>query len=405
VPNIPSIAFVGGNANGILTWATMAVAKRAKLYGISMNIIDLTEKGWAEKLNACLAQERPHFCFAFQGFGMDLRLEAGNLWTTLGVPFISVMGDAPYYSPALHSAVGSGFFHLYACDDFQKTYLESMAGRNFSAVIQGFYPINPLADAIPWHDRELEIVYVKTGVDPERLRSQWSALPAKMRDVLEDSSTTALAGQVKSIAEIVAECYSERGIHFGERLTLFLRSCSMVDSYVRAVRAQRMLHEVMRHGGHVFGDWPHIEKTNTQARFHGPVPADKLSEVYSQSRILMNISPSTTNFVHERILAAFFAKAFSVSDRTAFVDEKLRHYPNFSSVSIDSTNLPDEMNACLSTIRKIGSDRSLPAQEMLEESRQRAEDEFSLDRLILEILSFVDFFNIERNSSFWTYPP
>lgn len=402
--NVSAIALVGQNANGILSWLTEVFANRSKLYGISVTVIDLVDEGWPAKLNACLAAGQPSFCFSFQGFGMGLKVEAGNIWNKLNVPFISLMGDAPFHSPALHAQAGSGLFHLYTCEDFQMVYRDIMKGRNFSAVFGGFYPPNPLADQTPWHDRDLEIVYVKTGVDSEAIRAKWTTLPNKIREVIEDASAVTLAGQKKTVAQIVLDAFAARTMHFGENKTLLLKVCSDVDFYVRAVRAERMLREAMRHGGHIFGNWPHIEKANTRARFHGPLPANQLDQLYARSRILLNISPSTMNFAHERIVSALMAKAFSISDGTPFLDQALAFYPNFKSVLIDSAELPDQMDAQISDIRKMGASRDVDFLAMLDQSKRRAEDEFGVDRFIGEILGIASMFQLERNSSFWAFP-
>ncbi len=403
--SISSIVFVGQNGNGILTWITRAFVERANALGISTTLIDLTDDDWLAKLNDCLSRQKPDFCFSLQGFGMGLTIGAGNAWQNLKIPFVSVMGDAPFHSPALHAQVGSGLFHLYSAEDFQQFYRDIMKGRNFSAVFGDFYPPNPLADETPWYDRELEIVYVKTGVDPEARRAKWAGLPNKMRGVVEDASAVALAGQKKTIGQIVVDSFAARTMHFGENQTLLLRACSEVDFYVRAVRAERMLREVMRHGGHVFGDWPHIDKVNTRARFHGTIPAENLYQLYSRSCILMNVLPCTMNFVHERIIAALMSEAFSISDGTDFVKQALVNYPNFKSVSIDSPALSDELDLHISELRKLGSDHKNELQDMLRQSRLRAENEFSLDRLIGEILELVSLVQLERDSSFWTFPP
>ena len=192
-------------------------------------------------------------------------------------------------------------------------------------------------------------------------------------------------------------------MYFGQNRTLLLRACSAVDSYVRAFRAERMLREVMRHGGHVFGDWPHIDKVNTQARFHGKIPAEKLDELYSRSRVLMNVLPCTMNFVHERIIAALLSQAFSISDCNAFVNNSLKGYPNFKSVSIDSPALADELDVHVSEIRKLGSGHKNELQSMLRQSRLRAEAEFSVDHFIGEILELASMSQLERNSSGWTF--
>lgn len=397
-----AIAFVGQNANNILTWLTDVLAERAKLFDISLTTIDLLEEGWPAKLNESLSNGPPMFCFGYQGFGMDLNVDAGNLWNTLKVPFISLMGDAPFYSPLLHSAVGPSFFHVYASEDFQQVYHDFMQGRNFSVVYKGFYPPNPWAEQTPWQDRDLEIVYVKSGVDPKNLLRNWDIFPTKLRAAAEDAARAALAGQSRTTAQFVADACRDKNIHFGARKAVFLRMCSEVDQYVRAVRAERMLREVMRHGGHIFGDWPHIEKANTRARFHGAVSADQLCELYGRSKILVNISPCTLKYVHERIVAAFLAKCFSISDATPFMHETLAAYPNFKSVDIDGTELSDQMDLRISEIRYLASNPAPELATMFEESKRRAEDEFGVDRFLDELLKLVAIHRLEQESTFWS---
>jgi len=154
---IRAIALIGQSADSILSRLTDILAKRAELFGISVTVIDLLQED------------------------LGLRVEAGNLWTSLNIPFISLMGDAPFYAPYLHAAEGPTLFHVYASEDFRQFYCDIMGGKNFSSVFGGFYPPNPLADETPWHDRDLEIVYVKTGVDSESLRAKWTEFPNKLR--------------------------------------------------------------------------------------------------------------------------------------------------------------------------------------------------------------------------------
>ena len=179
---------------------------------------------------------------------MNLALESGNLWTSLKIPFIGIMGDAPYQAPNLHSASGPGKFFLYGVKEFVDFYAHFMGGKNFATVLLPGYPSNPHASAIPWHKRDLELVFVKTGADPQAMRAGWANLPKLIQDVVEQASQTALAGQKDTIGQIVADAFAERQVHFGNRLAPFMRSCWLVDSYVRAFRADRMARQVMRHG-------------------------------------------------------------------------------------------------------------------------------------------------------------
>ncbi|MCA3365445.1 MAG: hypothetical protein INF79_07490 [Roseomonas sp.] len=398
--SLSAIAFVGQNANGILAWWTQCIADRMARFGISVEIIDLLQEGWPAKLNARLGQGRPDFCFSFQGIGMNLAIESGNLWTSLKVPFISSMGDAPYYAPTLHRGAGEGLFNLYACHDFYDFYVRFFKGKNFATVLPFGYPTNPHANDTAWQQRDLELVFVKTGVNPEAIREPWGGLPKMMRDVLEEAAAVALSGQQETIGQIVANAYASRQIHFGERLALFLRSCQHVDAYVRAVRADRMARQVMRHGGHLFGDWPHLDKTNTRAVFHGALPARELNKLYARSRILVNTAPCTLMGIHERILAAFQAKAFMLADGSPFLEAVLGDYPSFRPVPMEAAEFADAFDSRVSEIRETGKDHRATS-DMLKNVQQKAEDAFGLDRFISAMLEFVLLNKTEADRSFY----
>jgi hypothetical protein len=63
------------------------------------------------------------------------------------------------------------------------------------------------------------------------------------------------------------------------------------------------------------------------------------------------------------------------------------------------------MDAQISDIRKMGASRDGDFLAMLDRSKRRAEDEFGVDSFIGEILGMASMFQLERNCSFWTFPP
>jgi hypothetical protein len=394
---LSAIAFFGESEAGMLAWWTKCIAERMKLYEISVETISFLDADWSSKLSALLNQRLPDFCFSFQGLGMQFANEAVHLWTALNIPFVSSMGDAPYWSPLLHSASGKTLAHLYASLDFQEFYLEFMKGRNFSAFVPFGYPSNPHANDVAWNKRDLDLVFVKAGVDPNALRAAWAEMPAMLREMLEEASEIALAGQTESIGRIVANVFSERRFDLNENNNPFMYSCQKVDAYVRATRADRMARQIMRHGGHIFGDWPHLDRGKSRAVFHGKIPAGQLNKLYARSRILANTAPCTLTGMHERILAAFQAKAFILTDSSPFLEERLASYPSFKSVPIESAEFADILDARLLEIRRLGAEPAA-TQAMLDDVRVRAETEFGLDQFISRMLEVVSLLKAGRGN-------
>jgi hypothetical protein len=395
------LAFVGENENGILRWWTEQVLTTFAARGLSCKVIDLRKPEWRADLTTCLAIGKPEFCFSFQGMGMTMPLPSGeNLWQRLGVPFLSCLGDNPYHAPAHHTAEGSGNFLLYGCEDFLQTYRRFMNGRAVAGILSTGYPPNPLADRTPWSKRKLDIVFVKTGVDPEKMSAEWNAWPRKAREILHDCAARVLSGADETVAVLCAEVFADRQIYWGDRRELFLSTCSMVDRYARAVRAQRMVTALMRHNAVIVGNWPHLDKLNSRAVFQSPIAAEDLNAMYADSRITVNTLPTVRFGMHERIMAGLFAKTVVVSENTPHLQQRLSQCPSFFGLDIDSDTFVDQLDETLRS--SLANPRSA---EDVEVSAQVAQRLFSFDDFVNQLLEYIA---LERYCSalkWWASPP
>lgn len=394
------LAFVGENANGMLRWWTERILAGFAAHGLSHQLIDLQNPGWRSNLGDCMAAASPEFCFSFQGLGMDLRLGGDNYWTRNGIPFLSYLGDSPYHAPGLHAAEGPGMYLLYGCADFQHTYRHFLNGRAYASTLRYGYPENPAADRTPWKKREHGIVFVKTGVDPAALSRAWDDLPAQVRDILHDTASRVLSGTDETVATLCAHAFADRQVHWGDRRELFLFSCSVVDRYARAVRADRMVRALMRHDALIVGDWSHVDQSGARARFHAPVAADALDALYAEARITVNTSPTVRSGMHERIMAGLFAKAAVVSDSTPYLLRTLAGCPSFHGIDIDRDTFDDALQR---TLQACLTDPDTPAH--VERSAAVARELFSFDDFIQQLLDHVGIERHRQTLGGWTFPP
>lgn len=395
------LAFVGENENGILRWWTENILEAFAARGLSYKLIDLLHSGWQAGLVACLSVAKPEFCFSFQGMGMTARLANGkNLWRQLGIPFVSCMGDNPYHLPSLHAAEGAGMYLLYGCVDFLQTYQRFLNGPALASTLCTGYPENPFADRTPWSQRKYDIVFVKTGVDPKRLTTEWDGWPGKIRDVLYDCAARVLSGANETVATLCAEVFADRHLHWGERRELFLATCSMVDHYARAVRAQRMVTALMRHNALIIGNWPHLDHSHSRAVFRSPIAAARLDEMYAETRIVVNTLPAVRFGMHERILAGLFAKAVVVSESTPHLQQRLSRCPSFLGLEIDLDTFPEQLHDTLSSA--LASGRSA---EDVQVSAQVAQELFSFDGFIQQLLDHIALEKHCNSLGCWAFSP
>ena len=395
------LGFVGENANGILRWWTGRIFERFSARGLAHQLIDLREEGWQQQLNQCLAVRKPLFCFSFQGMGTSIMAEdQTNLWQRSNIPFVTALGDNPYHAPRLHSASGPGMCYLYCYDDFLQTYRDFCKGKSYASTLCIGHPENPYADREPWERREHDIVFVKTGVNPETLREQWKSAPGKIQGILQESADLVLSGSDETVATICAKVFAGKNIYWGDRLELFLSACSLVDFYARAVRAERMVRALMRHDALIVGDWSYLDKSGCRARFMDPIAAEGLDDLYAKSKILVNTLPTIRFGLHERILAGFFAKSAVLSDTTSFVQKKLEGYASFFGLEIDQPTFAEELDH---TITSCLADRTTP--EKIQISEELAKKAFSLEGYVQEILEHLQAAAYSLVVNYWQFPP
>jgi hypothetical protein len=395
------LAFVGEDENAILRWRTQMILEAFASRGLSYKLIDMRREGWFAELQNALVAGKPRFCFSYQGMGMAVTVNTGeNLWTRLGVPFISCLGDNPYHAPGLHSVEGPGMFLLYACKDFYETYSNFMHGRNFAATFHTGYPEKVLTDQKPWSQREHDIVFVKTAVNPKQLRAGWDNYPKKIRDIMEECAARLLTGVDVTVAVQCAQIFQERLVHWGDRHELFLSCCSMVDRYVRAVRAERMVSALMEHeNALIVGNWAYLDRSKSRATFRDPMPAVELDALYADSRIVVNTLPTVRYGLHERIVSGLLSKTAVVSDTTPHLQQLLRDCPAFLGLEIDRETFPDQLGQTLRSC--LANPESA---EHVERTAAVAQELFSFEKFIDMLLEHIDIGNHCQAVKWWAFP-
>jgi hypothetical protein len=215
-----------------------------------------------------------------------------------------------------------------------------------------------------------------------------------------DSSARILSGADETVAVQCAQVFADRQIHWGDRRELFLSTCSMVDRYVRAVRAERMVLALMQHNALIVGDWSYLDRSKSRAAFRNPIPADDLDALYADSRIVVNTLPAVRFGVHERIIAGLLSKTAVVSETTPHLQQMLRDCPSYLGVEIDREEFSDQLdqtlNSCLA---------NPDSAEQVHTSAAVALELFSFEAFIQMLLEHIDLGNHYQKIKWWAFPP
>ncbi len=376
------VAFVGENANGILEWWTAAILAEFERTGLRTHLLDLAKPTCANELVKIINTEKITFAFSFQGMGAQVSTQGENLWRKLNIPFLTYLGDNPYHCPRLHWHDAPRTYLLYSCQDFLDTYSKYVKGPAAAMLHPYGFPVNPHALETPWHKREIEIVYVKTAVNPAQFTERWDLLPRTLRSIVYDTAEVALGGSAEIIADICAARCAAVGFDWGNRSELFFALASDVDYYVRAVRAVKMVRLLMQLPARIYGDgWDFIDRSNSRAGFYSNVPASALMALYANAKILASTTPSVRHGMHERVMAGLLSRSAVLSDVNPYASRHLSEYPAFLGADIDSADFEEQAMAKLRLPRDID--------DGLETSYRKAVASFSLDAFVTPLLELL----------------
>ena len=91
--------------------------------------------------------------------------------------------------------------------------------------------------------------------------------------------------------------------------------------------------------------WAHLAVRECQARFHMPVDAATLPELYADTQFLLNTMPNFSSGVHERVPNGFAAKACVISNENADMRTRFGPLPSYFGVDTAAPELADQMAA------------------------------------------------------------
>jgi hypothetical protein len=342
------IAFVGENLNGILECQSRRFLDLLAPMGLNGQVMSVTDPGLANQLDAAL-QEGVLFAWGYAGVGARLALNGRNLWTATGIPFISVLADAPFIMPVNHHvaspAVVNGYIYREWLD-FQRDHIRS---SQVAALLP--HGVIPNADShdTRWSRRPMRMVFLKTGADPARHRARWAGWPARLRTVLHDSADALIGQPPGSIVPTVMACLTANQLHLDGSRTLLFGLLHELDTYVRAHRATRMARALLHLPVDIIGDgWDHVQNHHdtVKARFHAARPAAQLDAIFAQAQFVVNVTPNFSSGAHERVLRGFAARACVVSDDNRHAIDNLHHLPSYHGLDCNDPDLPGRLAEC-----------------------------------------------------------
>lgn len=324
------LCLIYSHANGALRPASLSGCHQLDMAGYEATLIDLTETTGFRQLDEHLATGRVAFCFAMQGVGSTLTTrESVSLWTARRIPFIGVHYDSPCYNPFNHvsdSPFVANLYHYESFLDIKQRYLPS---AQVSIRVPYSFTGQPPPSPIPFRERPIRVLYLKTGGDVREMATYFDSLPDKIRDGIWDQLGKAARSPNLQLCDLANEVFAAAGMDWHHYQRQFWGVVQSMDVYLRRKRAIDFVNWLkFQEGAVVIGDdWDFIDKEGARAVFRPPLDIAETAPLYHQSQFVANTNPYGRDIVHERVVLGLMYGCCVLNDRNAWWEENFAKTP------------------------------------------------------------------------------
>jgi hypothetical protein len=331
---VDKVLYLSGNTRGAtLENVGRSLGRDFGALGLGFHEISLTDhEHFLENLRKVKIEEvKLIYSWVSMGHGIKLRQQDGSeidLWDDLRIPFLTFHGDSPAYFFDRHVVSDSKYVTIYGFDEHRDL------RRSLPHVNGPIDAVWPTAlDEIPIEQLDFEkkkngkILFLKNGKDPARLRQLWaSCLEPRLLQAIQD-----LASEIENdldnpalnqIDDIIARYFDDCGLDIDRMFKLRLFFIAQLDDYLRAVKCTRMAEALMDFPVEIRGNnWEHLDFTGKKATYIDECDYTKSIGLMRESLGTIDVSPNTASKPHDRVVRAFGAHTFCLTNEQQFLYE------------------------------------------------------------------------------------
>ena len=270
--------------------------------------------------------------------------EGGYFFDCIDAPFFNLLLDHPLYH---HDSLKCGLknYHVRCLDENHAAYVREyyphiksvglwtatgssaaevscdagVAGNaNVSSGQDGQRLASDLSAPLPISRRKIPALFTGTYTDPDEIMRAIGELPPFIRsdlklliaELLEHTEQT-IEGAIRSLGDRLES-------YLPEAMPLYVHSCFLADTYVRAFRRRELLRaaERARMPLALYGDsWEKLPRAaDSTLTLHGQVPFTRTFSLIADSRITLNLMPEFKAGFHDRIFSAMLNGSVAATD-------------------------------------------------------------------------------------------
>ena len=330
---VEKVLFLSGSTRGdTLEGIGRSVGREFNAFGIECIEVSLRDQAHLiENLRQVNFYEvKLIYSWASMGADLMLRQPDGSqvdFWRELGIPFITFHGDSPAYFFDRHVVKDSKFITFYG-------FTEHCALRKRMPHLNG--PVDTLwptvLNEIPKDQLDFakkkdgKLLFLKNGKDPAHLRKFWASClePRPLRamldlaDELEKDLDDPASNQID---DVLTYYFQDQGFDIERMFKLRLFFIAQLDDYLRAVKCTRMAEALMDLPVEIRGNnWSHLDFTGKKATYIDECDYAKSIGLIRDSLGLIDVSPNTVSRPHDRVMRAFGAHSFCLTNEQQFLE-------------------------------------------------------------------------------------
>jgi hypothetical protein len=271
--------------------------------------------------------------YSWASMGVSVRFKDSDgkehdLWSELGIPFITAHGDSPAYFFDRHVVRDSKIVTFYAFTEHcelrkRLPQLNGLIGTPWPT------PLNEIPiDKLDFEKKKNgKLLFLKNGKNPVQLKRFWSSClePCLLRAILD------LAAELESdldnpaniqIDDLITRYFHDQGFDIERLFKLRLFFIAQLDDYLRAVKSTRIAQALMDFPIEIRGNnWDHLDFTGRKATYIDECDFAKSTELIRNSFGLLDVSPNTVSRPHDRYMRACGAHTFCLTNEQDFLEE------------------------------------------------------------------------------------
>ncbi len=205
----------------------------------------------------------------------------------------------------------------------------------------------------PKDERPYDVTFLASCIDYEKIRTDWTKLPAPLRKILEQSAEIALydpkTSYIHACANVMEKFVMEGKID-PQKINL-IELLDELEMYVRGRARVELVKSITDARVDIFGspspatDWKkQLGKEQSNVVIHPAVPFDQALEIMQKSKIILNSCAWIKQGTHERTLSGLASEALVLTEGNDFMKD---HFTNEKNILFYQYNDLDKVNSMI----------------------------------------------------------